>query len=180
MIHAASCGADENSPPEPEFGWTAHKALAGLPPMLRAILEQQARAKLHAGVAAYRVRTHLVERSVSVRYATEEFTDDPVRAERSRGGVRAGEVRRASWQQWRTTLCNSLGVRDLGNALERSRKEVVEVIQWRVKREGDAPLSNSRIPGDLPVLRGHGGKPPSEKTIRKNLFGSRGKGWAKR
>jgi hypothetical protein len=91
-----------------------------------------------------------------------------VKAERSRGGKASSAARREPWQQWQRWCASQ------PRGLRAFRHDLVSVIQKRALGQPDEELERKRhVPPNLPVIRGRGGKPPSEKSIRRRLFGAK-------
>lgn len=103
-------------------------------------------------------------------------TSSAIKAERRRGGIASGAARRTLWAPWREWICKEAKVSTPDKAHPHFKNLIVEVIRFRSGAAGiPKPPGDTRIPTDLPILRGRNGKPPSEDAIRRNLFKSRAK-----
>jgi hypothetical protein len=91
-----------------------------------------------------------------------------VKAERSRGGKASSEARREPWQQWQRWCASQ------PRGLRAFRRDLVSVIQKKALGRPDEELERKlRVPANMPPIHGQNGKPPSEKTIRRRLFGAK-------
>ena len=95
------------------------------------------------------------------------------RSERQSGGQKVNAAKRDRWQKWRDWICKDLMVEQPREAPPGFKNSVMNVILFRGGASISEPALNKRVPDDLPIIYGQSGKPPSEGSIRKNLFGRR-------
>jgi hypothetical protein len=96
-------------------------------------------------------------------------------AERKRGGSNSAAARRARWAPWRKWICEEKRVTNPDAVHPNFKRSIIEVIRFRSGARIPKPPRDASIPDELPIIRGLRGKPPSEDSIRRNLFGSRAK-----
>ena len=90
-------------------------------------------------------------------------------AQRSRGGKASSAARRERWQPWQHWV-NSQPFPEG----PKFQHDIVSIFQARALGRPDEDLERRRrVPANLPVIRGQGGKPPSERSIRQHLFGAK-------
>jgi hypothetical protein len=92
-----------------------------------------------------------------------------IKAERSRGGEASAATRRAPWKPWQEWI-----YKHPSRAHPNFQSDIIRVIQGRA---GGRPIKETErvrnVPDDLPTIYGRNRKPPSEDSIRRNLFNSR-------
>ncbi len=92
-----------------------------------------------------------------------------VKAERSRGGDASTAARRAPWKPWQEWVCKHPSRRH-----PNFQRDIIRVIQGRARGRPIKETERVRnVPDNLPPIYGMNGKPPSEDSIRRNLFDSR-------
>jgi hypothetical protein len=94
-------------------------------------------------------------------------------AERKRGAAATGAKRKAPWDIWRTWICKYFGVDDAAKVPSADKNAIIAAIVYRAGTKTQQPTL--RVPAELPTLKGRDGKPPSDQSIRRNLFRSRAK-----
>jgi hypothetical protein len=98
-------------------------------------------------------------------------TASRIRSGRQTGGRKVSAAKRNAWQAWRNWICKDRNVEHPREASPSFKKNITNVIRLRAGASIPAPALNKRVPDDLPTVYGQAGKPPSEGSIRKNLFG---------
>jgi hypothetical protein len=90
-------------------------------------------------------------------------------AQRSRGGKASSAVRREQWRPWWQWVSSQPFPEG-----PKFQRDIVAIIQARALGTPNEELERKRnVPANLPVIRGHGEKPPSERSIRQHLFGAK-------
>jgi hypothetical protein len=92
-----------------------------------------------------------------------------VKAERSRGGEASTAARRAPWKPWQEWLAPHQY-----RGWPKFQGGIVSVIRSRALGKADEELERRlNIPAGMPAIPGKNGKPPSERSIRRRLFGAK-------
>jgi hypothetical protein len=160
------------------LGDEAGSLLRALPPEDRADAASELFSRIAKGtLAADDAVSWLSIRVRRARQSLERVADaaDRIKAERSRGGIASTATRRAPWQVWGKWIWKETG-RHPGKTHPNYQKDIIRVIQARARGKAIKETERARrVPAGLPIILGKNGKPPSEKSIRRNLFDSRAK-----
>jgi hypothetical protein len=159
------------------LGDLAATKLKALAPENRAAIAQIALQRLRDGETVEDVNAWLSIKVLDQRlvHEREARKASGIQSERKRGGTNSAANRRAPWLTWRDWICKHADVQDPAKVDSDLKRSIVDVISFRNGAHIQPPGLDTCVPVELPRLPGRAGKPPSDDTIRRNLFFSRAK-----
>jgi hypothetical protein len=159
-----------------EIGDAAVRTLMALPAEKRAHVALGAFKRLQGGMSVDDVTAWLAikVREQRTAFEAEAKKASIAKAAHERGAAASVAQRRAPWDAWRGWICEHFGVSDTTKVQPEDRRSIVEVIVYRTRAKGHRPSLDDAVP-KLPVPKGRERNPPSDDSIRRNLFGTRAK-----
>lgn len=108
--------------------------------------------------------------AATVRRLGEEYIRAlDARSARSRGGKASSAVRREPWRPWQEWI-HSHPHREF----PKFQRYVISIVQSRARGTPNRELElKYSVPTGLPIIFGKKAKPPSERSIRRHLFGAK-------
>jgi hypothetical protein len=159
-----------------EIGDEAAQTLRALPAEKRAHVALGAFKRLQGGMSVDDVTAWLAikVREQRTAFEAEAKKTSTAQAAHRRGAAASVARRRAPWDAWRDWICEHFEVADATKVRPEDRRLIVEVVVYRARAKGHRPSLDDAVP-KLPVPKGRDRNPPSDDSIRRNLFGTRAK-----